>query len=63
MEFSTLTLALPKTGIMKKQVKCFVGESYLVDISIPREIYRKFGLKDTIFNEDSIIPLAYDKIN
>lgn len=53
---TTLTLALPKNGLMVKKAKRFVGELYLADISIPREIYQKFGVSSkSFFNGKFII--------
>jgi len=53
---TTLTLALPKNGLMVKKAKRFVGELYLADISIPREIYQKFGVTNkSFFNGKFII--------
>jgi NAD(P)H-hydrate epimerase len=54
----TLTLALPKTGLMTEVGREFVGDIYLADISIPREIYLKFNItKESIFKENFIIHL------
>lgn len=36
---ATLTLALPKNGLMNEQVKPLRGELYLGDISVPPELY------------------------
>ena len=36
----TLTLALPKTGLL-----CFPGELYLADIGIPPQVYKRLGLR------------------
>jgi NAD(P)H-hydrate epimerase len=41
---ATLTLALPKTGLLAQEAKTFVGELYLADIGIPTEVYRDMGL-------------------
>lgn len=55
---TTLTLALPKNGLMVKKAKRFVGELYLADISIPNEIYQKFGVIDkSFFNGKFIIKI------
>ena len=35
----TLTLALPKVGLMTPEAKPFVGDLYLADISVPPELY------------------------
>jgi NAD(P)H-hydrate epimerase len=53
---STLTLALPKTGLLTSQVKDYVGELYLADISVPRELYHQMGIEvPNLFAEDSIL--------
>ena len=57
---ATLTLALPKTGLMRETVKQFVGELYLGDISVPPQLY---GLPDVevqvgpIFAQSDIVRL------
>jgi len=53
---ATLTLALPKTGLLTAEAKDFVGELYLADISVPHQLYRSLGLKvGPIFREHAII--------
>ena len=53
---ATLTLALPKTGLIAPQAQPFVGELYLADIGVPPELYRRIGLEvGTLFAEDTII--------
>lgn len=55
---ATLTLALPKIGLLKKQAKEVVGSLYLCDIGIPPILYKEIGLQvDPIFIEDNIIKL------
>ena len=57
---ATLTLGLPKTGLMMDEVKEFVGELYLADISIPGDLLQKLTPPITlppIFNEDSVLRL------
>ncbi|UCF27467.1 MAG: NAD(P)H-hydrate epimerase [Chloroflexota bacterium] len=52
----TLTLALPKTGLVTREVEDFVGELYLADISVPPELYQQMGIEvPNLFAEDSII--------
>lgn len=52
----TLTLALPKTGLITHEVEDFVGELYLADISVPPELYQQMGVEvPNLFAEDSII--------
>jgi NAD(P)H-hydrate epimerase len=55
---TTMTLALPKTGLMTSEAKPFVGDLYLADISVPPELYQRIGLTiEPIFADDSIIRL------
>ena len=59
---STLTLALPKTGLVKNEVKDFVGNLYIGDISVPPLLYCRLGLQvDSLFEKDPII--NYSDIN
>ena len=55
---ATMTLALPKTGLLTTQAKPFVGELYLADIGIPPELYASPTLGfviGSIFAENSIL--------
>jgi NAD(P)H-hydrate epimerase len=55
---ATLTLALPKIGLLSESARQFVGEVYLADISVPPELYRKMGLDiQNIFEKDTIIKI------
>jgi NAD(P)H-hydrate epimerase len=55
---ATLTLALPKTGLLSHQAKSYVGELFLADISVPPDLYLKLGLEvGPIFAQKEIIPL------
>ena len=40
---ATMTLALPKAGLLTANAKAFVGELYLSDIGVPDWVYRKLG--------------------
>ena len=61
---ATLSLALPKVGLMTTDARPFVGELYLADISIPRELYRHLGLEvDSLFSEDAIIKIVERESN
>ncbi|MDP2625128.1 MAG: NAD(P)H-hydrate epimerase [Candidatus Peregrinibacteria bacterium] len=42
---STLTLALPKTGLMEPSAKEYVGKVYVADLGIPDFIFKKAGIK------------------
>ena len=39
---ATVTLGLPKTGFLNPKSRDFVGELYLADISMPRELYARY---------------------
>jgi len=49
---ATMTLALPKTGLLESCAREFVGDLFLADIGVPNEVYRKaFGISvPTIFS-------------
>ncbi|HEX9676745.1 MAG TPA: NAD(P)H-hydrate epimerase [Anaerolineales bacterium] len=54
---ATLTLALPKTGLLAPQAQPFVGDLYVADIGVPPELYQMLGLEvDQWFESDSIVP-------
>lgn len=38
---TTLTLAAPKIGLLKKEATAFVGKLYLADVGIPKEVFEK----------------------
>ena len=38
--FATLTLAAPKTGLLKPDAKLYTGDLYLADIGIPEEVFK-----------------------
>ena len=55
----TLTLALPKQGLLNPEAKEFVGELYLADISIPPELYLAMGIKiQHLFEQEDMIRIA-----
>ena len=41
---ATLTLALPKVGLVQSEAGPYVGELYLADISVPPDLYTRLGL-------------------
>lgn len=56
---ATMTLALPKVGLLKPQAKHYVGTLYLADIGVPEAVYKHLGLAvGPIFGRESIIHLA-----
>ena len=53
---ATLTLALPKTGLLASTAQPFVGDLYLADIGVPSELYRRIGIEvGPLFADDTII--------
>lgn len=53
---ATLTLALPKTGLLTPEARPFVGDLYLADIGVPPELYRRLGLEvGPLYALDSIL--------
>lgn len=56
---ATLTLALPKQGLLKPEVKTHVGDLYLADIGVPPELYAKMGVKiPNLFDREDIIRIV-----
>ena len=53
---ATLTLALPKTGLLTAQAQSYVGDLYLADISVPPELYLRLGVEvPNLFENDTIL--------
>jgi len=53
---ATLTLALPKTGLLTAQAQSVVGDLYLADISVPPELYSRLGIEvPNLFENDTIL--------
>ena len=53
---ATLTLALPKSGLLTPPAAGYVGELYLADISVPPELYRQIGVEvPNMFEVDTIL--------
>ena len=56
---ATLTLALPKAGLLAPAARPYVGDLYLADIGVPPELYRQLGIEvDRWFESDSIVPVG-----
>jgi NAD(P)H-hydrate epimerase len=52
----TLTLALPKTGLLTLEALPYTGDLYLADISVPPQLYAGLGIEvPPLFVEDTII--------
>jgi NAD(P)H-hydrate epimerase len=53
---ATLTLALPKTGLLDPAARTVVGELAVADIGIPPAVYARVGISlGTLFTERSIV--------
>ncbi len=53
---ATLTLALPKQGLLTPDVRKLVGDLYLADISVPPELYASMGIVvPPLFAESDLI--------
>ena len=57
---ATLTLALPKTGLVSGPARTQVGELYLADIGVPRQLYSEIDLRDpgALFAESDLVRLT-----
>ena len=56
---ATLTLALPKVGLLTPQARAVVGDLYLADISVPPGLYAGLGLEvGAIYERDTIVRLT-----
>ncbi len=59
---ATMTLALPKTGLLSAEAQAVSGDLYLADISVPPELYDHLDLDvPPLFARDTI--LAVDVMN
>ncbi len=57
---ATLTLALPKLGLLTESAHAFVGNLYVADISVPPRIYVAMGVRTpNLFRNAEIIHLDY----
>lgn len=57
---ATMTLALPKAGLRSVEARPLVGELYLADISVPRELYAKAPLNiqvESLFSQGDVVRL------
>ena len=56
---ATLTLALPKTGLLQKEAQPYVGNLYIGDISVPPLLYCQLVLEvEPIFEKNPIIQFS-----
>lgn len=60
---ATLTLALPKLGLLSEAAVPFVGALYVADISVPPSLYARLGLDvRPLFARDTILRLEGQEI-
>ena len=60
---ATMTLALPKAGLLAAKAQPFVGELYLSDIGVPDWVYRKIGREAELgrmFMHSDIVKIMVD---
>lgn len=58
---TTLTLALPKAGLVRPAARDRTGALYLADISVPAQVYRRLGIETgVIFGASDIVPVPVD---
>lgn len=55
---ATVTLGFLKTGFLNSESARFVGELYLADISLPEEIYRKYGQNPGVFGTTTTLKIG-----
>jgi NAD(P)H-hydrate epimerase len=56
---ATLTLALPKVGLLRPAADDWVGELYVADISVPAVVYRRLGIEvGPLFARSDVVPVA-----
>ena len=52
----TLTLALPKKGLLVREARRYVGNLFLADIGIPPVLYRDMGIEvGNIFKDETVV--------
>src|SRR5215213_2025746 len=60
---ATLTLALPKTGLLAPAARPVIGELAVADIGVPPEVYARLGLDvGHVFAERSIVRVEGDRV-
>lgn len=53
---ATITLALPKKGLVKRTSKKYVGRLFVGDIGIPQGVYKKLNIKTgNVFSKSEIV--------
>ncbi len=52
---ATVTFGLPKEGFLNPRSRRFVGELYLADISLPKEVYLRLSMETEVFASDTLV--------
>lgn len=55
---ATVTFGLLKTGFLNRESVRFIGELYLADISLPEQIYQKYGQEPGKFGRTNLLKVA-----
>ncbi|MDA4125518.1 MAG: NAD(P)H-hydrate epimerase [Thaumarchaeota archaeon] len=55
---ATITMALPKLGFLNAEARNFVGELWLGDISLPAELYRRYSVRASPFDRQSVVRIG-----
>jgi len=58
----TLTLALPKKGLLHRRAKPYVGDLFLADIGVPLKLYRELGVRGPVFQGSPIMKLTRQRL-
>ncbi len=57
--YATMTLALPKIGLVQDNAKECVGRLYVADISVPPDLYKEIGYESQhIFTDSAIVKVS-----
>lgn len=57
---ATLTLALPKTGLMTTEARDAVGDLYVADIGVPPTLYNQIGISvHNLFHDSGILQIPW----
>lgn len=60
---ATLTLALPKTGLLTDPARAVIGDLFLADISVPPLLYQRMGLDvGPLFTERDVIRVGAERM-
>lgn len=55
----TMTLAVPKVGLLRSEAAVWVGQLWLADISVPPQVYSRLGVQvGTLFEESDLVRLG-----